>query len=76
MVVRSISRDGVKMQVPVAVDTENGDWLAESRGIDSTLLRTNSVTRRIISVNAQLIILHRHHCLRYLSNVDHDEQFP
>jgi hypothetical protein len=38
VVVRSISRDGVKMQVPVAVDTENGDWLAESRGIDSTLL--------------------------------------
>jgi hypothetical protein len=52
VVVRSTSRDGVKMQVPVAVDTENGDWLAESRGIDSTLLRTNSVTRRITSVNA------------------------
>jgi len=44
MVVRNISRDGVKMQVPVAVDTENGDSLAESRGIDSTLLRTGSVT--------------------------------
>jgi len=36
VVLRSISRDGVKMQVPVAVDTENGDSPAESRGIDST----------------------------------------
>jgi len=37
---RSTGRDGVKMQVPVAVDTEKGDSLAESRGIDERLYFT------------------------------------
>ncbi len=38
--VRSIGREGVKMQVPKAVDTEKGDSLAESRGIDERLYFT------------------------------------